>query len=440
MFLLVITGFFYNGFGSVTEDIFESSRDTKPNVIIIDIDRMTRERMNCYDHYRNTTPNMCDFGKRNIFFEDAVSQSGWTASSVASILTSQYPKVHGVIDHEDRLSEDKTTMTEVLRKENYTTAAFPAYADKDASGLPEMYNLDQGFQKYQFGNNQLRAQIEDLDNWFNQSHQKPYFLYIQSFDPHGYNIWDSPFKVREFRKKYPRPKIQNTSFARPHNIRLVNGTYRVKGKNGTEIKLTDLEVRYIKAQYDDILRSIDNDFQNLIQILKAEGVYSNSIIIVTANHGEMVDTRTMRDKLRFTHGKVYDDNINVPLMMKLPENISKNVEKQVSLIDLYPTIMEEIGSEREIENKQGESLTPLYRNEGSYDSEVAFSLSFPGDIHSVRNGTWKFIRKRGGNELYNLERDPEEHRNVIDEYPKITEKMFKHMEEHRLENRFLKSN
>lgn len=430
--------------GELSGNFFSEYVDnSRPNVIVIDVDRMNKERMPCYGHYRNTTPNMCEFGEDNILFEDAVTQSGWTASSVATIFTGRRPGVHGVIGNwfivgrQDSLPEDEVTLAEVFREEGYTTAAFPVNG-KNVVGLQERYNLDQGFEKYHEGNTKLKEQNKALNNWLEEEREKPVFLFIQGFDPHYYNTWDGEYRSR-FRENYSR-SLDHNKLGRPTSIRMINGSYMLEADNGTLTQLTEKDIEYVKAQYDDALYRSDRSFEGLLDTLKRNDLYSNSIIIVTSNHGENLNVRNeSSDNYRFTHGSIHRGNINVPLMMRAPDEVSATVEKQVGLIDLYSTIKDEAGIEETRPDEiQSKSFAPLYRGKGSYNRDYIFTLAVVGDQFSVRNKTWKYVDK-GSKELYNLETDPYERNNVVEQHPEIAKDMQQRLERQKLENKLLAS-
>jgi arylsulfatase A-like enzyme len=434
-FTVLTTGIAYSAIDYLDSDAGES----KPNVVVVDIDRLNKDRMPCYGHYRNTTPNICGFGEKNILFEDAVTQSGWTASSIASVFTSQHPGAHGLLTHKDSLPDQKNTMPEVLTEKGYETAAFPVYRSDDPSELRESYNLDQGFQTYRKGNYFLRDQNRDLSKWLEDRDEEPYFLYIQAFDPHTYDRGESYTEIRRYRDNYSDRVRDSIKSVNPTEVRLVNGIYTAPGPNGTQINLTKQEVEYLKAEYDDILVETDRQFGKLVDILKSKQIYSDSIIIFTANHGEVFDTRNIStENKRFAHGNVYEGNIQVPLMIKTPNEKSETVDQQVSLIDLYPTVMDEINEDMVDREFQGQSLKPLYQQNGNYSTEYAFTTSYDGRQIAVRNSSWKLIvKRRGAEELYNLENDPNEHTDLAEEHPEILVDMRERIERKKTENKVL---
>lgn len=428
--------------------VADSLTDEKPNVIIIDIDRLNSERMPCYGYERNTTPNLCRFGENNLFFKQSVSQAGWTASSVTSVFTSQYTGTHDVEEHGDSLDDNYVTMAEVFRSEGYRTAAVPSYPEYSPVYVHEEYNVDQGFQEYYNGSFELKETYSKFSQWQDDSDQ-PFFAFIQGFDPHYYAGLDSHLG-HHYRSREPPEEFtkvhENGSTTTVTDTVIRNGSYYLKIDEGGMMKLEEEDVQYINDQYDDSLKALDGSFGAVMNDLKRKGLYSDSIIIVFANHGEMLDSRTFAGiDRRFGHGQIWDDDIQTTLMIHLPEGRDRTVERQVQLIDIFPTVLEEAGitpNDSLKEMMQGQSLTPLYRTNlfNSYTADYAFSSRYRGQSLAVRNSTWKYVKNLNGkNTLYNLEKDEDENNNVIDEYPEIADAMSSALKDQQLKNQRLKT-
>lgn len=442
----LITGFSLSVTGEVDSKFSFETDHQPPNVILIDIDRLTASRMQCYGYDRNTTPNMCEFGEENIMFKQATSQSGYTGASDASIFTSQYPDVHNLTSYWEHLPENRWTMAEVLRNNGYSTVAFPSYSGNDKAQLNRGYQLDQGFERYRTTGAYIEENNPHIIDALNKA-EKPFFSFIQGWGPHRYvgfghslpnhfseNISSN---IDQLPAKYPKANMARIS--------RYNDTYFLKVTDEKMVELNESDITYMQNRYDNSMRYTDKHFGDLINRFKQEGIYSESIIILTANHGEILDTKTleMTENRRFGHGKVYEDT-HVPLMIHIPEEKSETVTDQVQLIDIFPTILDEIGikSNSTLDKRiQGESLKPLYdkRIFGSkYESELAFSFSHQGKQVAARNKSWKLVSRTGrSNQLYNLKKDPLQTENVIDEHPKIRRSLESALDNQKLKNQQL---
>lgn len=424
------------------EDIGQNSK--KPNVIIIDLDRLSKDRMECYGYEKNTSPNMCEFGKNNLVFENAVSQSGWTGSSVSSLFTSQYVGAHGVSEFNDTLSNKSITMAEILRENGYSTVAYPAMPDRHAKFLIPQYNVDQGFQTYVQGHRGIQDHMIKSSTFVSNQENQPFFMYIQSYEPHKYLDWKKINKnVGENHNgslgELPQEVKEDYN---PTDIVIKNGQRQLKLENQTNINLTKEDISKINSTYDETVRRTDKVVGWFLDSLKKQGVYSDSIIIITANHGEVLDTKsyTKYDE-RFGHGHVYDDMVNVPFLIHLPDRSGSRIQDQIELIDVLPTIINLTGSsygDADTSKIQGESFTPLIRGK-SYEEGYAFIRSYGGTAYAVRNNSWKYVKLSEDEELFNLKQDPDENNNVLDENPEVAENMRQELERNRWMNNIIAS-
>lgn len=426
----------------------EETGQEKPNIIIIDIDRFTESHMSCQGYPQNTTPNICAFGEKNVEAENAISQSGWTGSSLASLFTGQYMGTHGLHAFNESLPNDSVTMAEILKENGYSTAAFPSIRTNHQKFMVPRYNLNQGFERYGSGDYSLNDHNPEIARYVEKQDKKPFFLFVQSYLPHEYLQFNQSLRNLEFQSNYsgrlndipPRAEGQVAT-----DIIRRNGQYQIMVPEGKNVNLTRKDIDYLKTTYDSLIHQTDDSFANLIRLLKESDEYSNSIIIFTANHGEVMDTMSFSGSERFGHGLVYEDMVNVPLMMHIPgrEN-SMDIERQLEFVDILPTIMDLTGSEYSGENLhiQGESFAPLITESTEEKSNIGEGLALISDygykIHAVRNNTWKYIKFGPRQEkLFNLKKDPEEHNNVIRKHPKLANHMEARLEEKQEKNRLL---
>lgn len=438
-------------------EVYDDQKNT-PNVVIIDLDNMARYHMPCYGYSRNTTPKMCDFGEKNIMFENMVSQSGWTAGSVASLFSGQYPQVHRLTNSQQKLNNETITLAEFFRKNGYTTAAFPAVTDTDTEEPPTAYvspyyNLDQGFQNfYGFEDGvgkefyfTIDEKYDEIDYWLDKERNEPFFLYVQSFQPHRYGSGDWRLNPgSRYGKNYSGKLLEtNMDSLSPDSITYEDGLYYIqKGDNKTRLKKSD--INYVVDKYDNSIVQTDRNVGKFLNLLKEKEVYSNSIIIVMANHGASIDKRTLPHNLRFMHGGVWETDTHVPFMMHVPENISTRVSQQTEIVDLYPTLAEELeldinkGHQNMI---QGRSFEDLYKKDNSTRSqEPAIITEHSTDRIAVRNKSWKLITFPGEDDkLYNIEEDPFEKNNSIREHPEIAESLEEYGELNMISSQMLRS-
>jgi len=244
---------------------------------------------------------------------------------------------------------------------------------------------------YVFITNSKRA------DWF------PFFLFINYMDAHTPYLPPHPFDTL-----YPG-KDEGFSWDDYPTFK--------KGVMALKRKITQKEHRHLVSQYDGGIASLDFHLGKLIARLKELGLYENSLIIITSDHGETFGERNL-----LGHGvSVYQDQVYVPLIIKYP-NVNKKivVNKFVSPIDIMPTILDVLGYEVP-EYVQGLSLTKLE----SWNARTVIAESFPkGSLLTLPPGfnrveraiffwPFKFILSTAGKrELYDLSKDPDEKNNL----------------------------
>ncbi|MDP3901019.1 MAG: sulfatase, partial [bacterium] len=329
-------------------------RPDSRNVIIISIDTLRADHLGLYGYSRDTSPNLDKFSKEALVFDQAIAQAPFTLSSHASILTSQYPPVHGLLGLEDVLAPSKLTLAEVLSSNGYQTAAFVGDGE-----LESRFGFSQGFDSYiDNGGEYLETTIPLAEAWLKSQRKGRFFLYLQGYDVHGPYEKPEPYgkmftdpnyagvlsdktKYRlDYQESEPRSVLQK--------IMKLNGKPVLVEDDGSSAPLTQEDVEYIIASYDGGVRHTDNLIGGFFGQLKQMGLYEDSIIIVLAGHGESLGDDLARQaepssSRLFGHGQVYDELIRAPLLIKVPGLEPARISSSVQLIDLFPTILDFLG-------------------------------------------------------------------------------------------------
>ena len=293
------------------------------NVILISLDTLRADHLNCYGYTaRETSPNIDEFARDGTRFATVISSSPWTTPSHMSILTSLYPSYHGVNgpfgNTMRRLNMKVPTIAERLRAAGYVTAAFTG-----RGSISARYGFSKGFDRY-YETERIRA--NDLDRiyektsaWLEANSQFKFFLFFHTYEVHRPNTHD----VFEEAQTSPSRKVRDV------------------------------------AGYDSDLRYTDAYIDRLMEKLKSLGIYDESIIILLSDHGENLHDR-MVEIQPIGHGyHVYDELLKVPLIFVMPGEVlgGQVVERQVSLVDVMPTILDLLSIENP-DFMQGESLAP----------------------------------------------------------------------------------
>lgn len=450
------------------------------SVILITIDTLRADYVSGYNPI-NSTPEISKFSRDAVIFKNCFSTSPWTVPSHASLFTSLMPSSHGA-DWIDKgkskestclpLRDDANTIAEAFKKNNYITSAFIGNMNLSrsfgfAQGFDFYYDnphpyfdgfiLRPAFSKFVYerlNSDLLRKVIEDIDplyikivnfiylerfrefplnypnilmrskkgadevnneffHWINKNRSKPFFIFINYYDPHDPYLPHDGF-LSDIIRNY-KGRIDYKTYPLGYMCSFI--------KNPSTFSKSDLE--YIKELYKGEVRFVDYNIGLLIDMLKNEGIYDDTLIIITSDHGEALGEHNF-----LTHDNfLYDELIHVPFIIKFPQKKYSGMVKSElgSLIDVMPSLLKFIGI-RGIKGMEGfenmfEIDSSLNKNNKFVASEVSktkkfirCSDKFNRDLKSLRTLEWKFIKASNHeDELYAISKDPNELSNLKDE-------------------------
>lgn len=115
----------------------------QPNVILVVVDALRIDHLHCFGYSRNTSPFLYKLSQEAIFFENVISQSSWTKTSMPSLLASLYPKAHGVRGANDVLPDKVLLLPEVLKEHGYMT-----YCIQRNPWMKEKFGFNQDYDKF----------------------------------------------------------------------------------------------------------------------------------------------------------------------------------------------------------------------------------------------------------------------------------------------------
>ncbi|MFQ6103264.1 MAG: sulfatase [Candidatus Glassbacteria bacterium] len=375
----------------------------RPNVIILVVDTLRADHLGCYGYHRNTSPNLDRLAERSVLFMDVTSQAPWTNPSIASLFTSLYPSAHHLLtlregDNLRTLDEDIITLAEVMKSNGFATAAYTANPWLSAGS-----GIESGFDTYKNlpGSTTASQMNEMAMEWIRKNRgEKPFFLYIHYMDVHG------PYT--------PPPPYDNLFSLIDSSRRELSKEEMIRMPRYLRIEgLTTLDE--YGRRYDGGIRYWDECLATFLEELGVESVLQNSILIVTADHGE-----EFLEHGGFNHGStLFQEQIRVPLIWWIPSTTTsvQKIREPVELVDVMPTLLSLLGLKRP-EVLQGDDVSPLLSRDTFTPSPV-FSeatvgfggIPLPeGTMKSVRIGRLKAIMNLDTGEvsLYDLSSDPGE--------------------------------
>ncbi|XP_070543419.1 arylsulfatase K-like [Ptychodera flava] len=249
---------------------------------------------------------------------------------------------------------------------------------------------------------------------------KPFLLYIGIVLPHPYKTTQegpraggSTFKTSPYwLKKVDRSKITIPKWKPLDQMHPVD-YYETATKNCTS-NFTEDEILKIRAYYYGMCAEVDGMVGELLDTLDISGFSNSTSIIFTSDHGEMA-----MEHRQFYKMTMYEASSHVPLIITSPDKETHNtkVDDPVSLIDVYPTLMD-ITETSGPPGLNGTSLMPYLERRVAHHGRPHWVLSqYHGcninmSTYMLRKGKWKYITYGNGFQvsphLFNLDKDPDE--------------------------------
>ncbi len=419
----------------------KSSSPPRPNIILISADTLRADHLGCYGYPKETTPHLDRFAEDCVVFDRAYSQIPGTLQSHMSIFTGLYPEVHGLLDKDaGSLNPQFSTITEELKKAGYYTAGGVSNVF-----LKEEFGFGRGFDEYHRLPRKLTFAEKLNDGVFKRlarmpnKNNKHFFLFLHYYDPHS-DFYETKlnqlpyYAPQPFLEKFcPNPEL---SLAYHKDLNAYASEY-LGALNAQKIEVKPAVLQAIISLYDAGIAYFDDQIGALFTQLKEKGLYDDSLIIFTSDHGE-----EFREHGEFIHDQVYEECIRVPLLVKFPRGSFKpgRREQPVELIDIMPTLLDYL--RLPIPGYlQGVSFLPAITGEKTGDKPIfARKKSFAsGRGYSLTEGRLKLLYDpdSGRLELYNLKEDPGEKNNLAKEMPEAARRLEKRLKARLRANREL---
>lgn len=416
-----------------------SRENAPPNVLLYVIDAGGAEYMSAYGYNRRTTPNLERLAAEGALFEKAYSNSSWSKPSTTSFMTGlQHTVLGGYRLPNDPLPERAKTMAELLHGAGYQTGVFTSN-----TWCGVMSSLDRGvdqlIETVSGSNSSSAGELQRLFwSWREAAPGRPWWAHFQVTDVHW--PWEpvppvagtflSPAERAAFNDMERRLGDATGSLGRSWGLRAAAGTFE---KAGIERKAYFDGVR---GAFDEAMAYADHQLGLLVERLKATGEWENTILIVTADHGDWpglgyFDTWAPHERVAYLNPYLG----RVPLVVTWPAKIKpgQRFRDPVSLIDLLPTVLDLAGQPKPA-YLQGHSLAPLLLGQPGWKPRpvVIDELTLnartgePNAIVEIVDGRWgaSLHISREGNDLllHDLWNDPYCLKSLHEERPELAKK------------------
>jgi arylsulfatase A-like enzyme len=389
------------------------------------LDACRPDRLGCYGYPLETSPALDGLAADPdaALFRRHYVQGAWTKTSTASLLTGLFAFQHGVLEGhvETGVGEPGHYTTQVLREEYETMAerlgraGFRTFGAVKSHHLVRDYGFAQGFDEYH-GPDSISSdegRVEELIRALKIS-EGPLFAYVHL------NACHHPFP----------PDFRHEAFMAEHGFGYDEDGARARGVDFTTseaksavlsgaLRLEPDDMRFLSLVYDARMRRNDETtVRPLIQALRELGIYDDTLLIVTADHGE-----ELYEHEGYAHGHaLWEEVIHVPLIVKFPrgrrpEGLPREVNALTQSIDLLPSLLA-FGGAPVPGDLPGADIF------GGSPRGFAYCEMKRGGWAMIRGG-FKYIEQESGTHLFDLQSDPGERRDLATDLPERAEAMRK---------------
>lgn len=348
----------------------------RPNVLLVTIDTLRADHVGVYGSSLVQTPTLDSLAVQGVRFANAYSTAPTTAASHTSILTGLYPTRHGVRHNGIfQVRKELETLPEQMQAKGYETAAVVS-----AFVLAAQFGFNQGFGFYDdamsrfagVGGYAERTADEVTDSaldWLKKKRKKPFFLWVHYYDPHAEYQPPSPYKER-----------------------------------------------YAEHLYAGEVAFVDEQLGRLVEGLRAQKQFDNTLILVTSDHGE-----SLGEHGEVTHSyTLYDATLAVPLIVCGPQiPAGQTVDGVVSTAGIMPTVLSLLGWSVPIQF-DGLDLSRFWKGNAAQETPAVYAETLStqlvhgwAPLFALHSQHQLYVRAPHA-ELYDVRQDPHQIANRLD--------------------------
>lgn len=377
-------------------------------ILVLLVDCLRADHLATGGSTLGATPNLDRLASQAVVFDRASAVASWTRPSVPSIWTGLYPSEHGLTDLIEGgkgvrggvLSEDAVTVSEAMQAAGYRTAMIG-----NQFQLSPRFGMAQGFDLYQNNVKSAHGMREKFLAWLDEAPERSYFAYLHYLEIH-WPYWEKP----STRGRFGSDTITSQLDGNLDEVRA--------GVDSGAIVLVDTDRKEIAARYAEALAALDNEIGILLADLEQRGVLDETLVIVLADHGEELGERG-----GIEHGHTLKEELlHVPYIWRLPASWrGRGLRHEAAMVEtrtLAPTLMALVGQPIPAA-VSAPSLLPWLVGPPPAEPPYRILAAESNGMFEVRNVRFKLLAQpaKKSFELFDLEADPGERRDVAVEHP-----------------------
>jgi arylsulfatase A-like enzyme len=317
------------------------------SVLLITVDCLRPDHMSVYGYARDTTPNLAKLARESLVFENAFSSSAWTTPSLSALMTGYPPSVHGQNGRYGFYDKRMPSPLRQLADAGYdvfgTDIKGPGHEDFGYQGKPA---FDRPY----------------LENFIavRAANPKPFFTWTHLDDLH---LPYTPTAKNANRWLDTSSRSEGVQAVREYRVILRHPQEGLPFKHAGSVTFTPADQPIIRALYDGELADVDERLGVVLEQMRDNGLLDRTLVVITADHGEeLFDHGWVGHPSTSYDGKLYDELIRIPLIVRLPDRSKTGrFGALVQGVDLMPTLLEllDIDTSKIDPPMQGTSLMAL---------------------------------------------------------------------------------
>ncbi|MBI3817737.1 MAG: sulfatase [Planctomycetes bacterium] len=331
--------FYYHHHGGTVRRAAPGGSPSGPvPLILVSIDTLRADAVSGFGARPGQTPNMLQVGDEGIRFDTAIAPTHFTSASHATMLTGYSPYVHGtaiVRSQTTAIPKSIPTIGEILQQNGYYSAGFT-----DSGQVIHTAGFNRGFDIFLAEPTGFVEKLPDIEGFLDHCDDKPFFLFLHTYRTHApyraektrigqiLNNYNGQFgqAARLAAHLEPRDALRSDS----HFEELIGQMNGARAKSPVDQKL-------LHTLYNSAVTCADAELGEILKMLKNRGLYDNSLIVITSDHGEAFFEHGVD-----SHKNVYDECLRVPLVIRLPgaRLAGTRVPETFPSVNLTPTILD----------------------------------------------------------------------------------------------------
>jgi arylsulfatase A-like enzyme len=416
----------------------------RPNVLLVVLDTARPDYFSCYGHPHPTTPRIDRLAAEGVRYDRAYSTDFWTLPAHASLLTGLYPTEAGATAETNYLPARVVTLAEHLRRHGYSTGAVV-----DNPWISRERGFAQGFGEFEemwreeeliavdpFSPLTEQHVVDRALEWLNrQTRTSAFFLFV------NFNVTHMPYTpTREF---WRRSATRNWPEER---VRFLEGLTGIRAYLAGALRLDETDFQIMRELYRAEIAMADAQVGQLVDALAERALLDDTLVIITSDHGENLGDHGLIDHAL----SMYETTLRIPLIIRYPKRFEAGVvsSELVSVTDILPTVLDVCGlsdSPQLLRTTAASLCAPdrprrrfvVAENERPINTVAQMKRKHPSfdtrtidhRMRAVRAERYKLIWREGfKTEVFDLDTDPDESRDIAAARPDILEDLLKRLD------------